>query len=196
MRLLSCLFAALAFNLPAEEPAAFIAASRSGTSFFKMVPGVAQRPASGAAYTVLGDGSFKEIWQVSGWYAREVFISDDGRTLVRVMPLHPGRTPTKSDLALAFYRDGELVREYHTAELVKDAQQTKFGREGYNWLAPAWVTVTDSRRPDGTSRVEHDTEAEPQLDAAGIFRVKTIDRIVYHFEAATGKLVKRKMPGK
>lgn len=195
MRLLPCLFAALVSTLSAaEEPAAFVVASRSGAHFFKMVPGAAESPASGAAYAVQGDGSFKEIWRTGGWYARQVYLSDDGRTLVRLSPQHPGRAPTKTDLALAFYHDGELVREYHTGDLVKDPKQTKFGREGYDWLAPVWVTVTDSRRPDGTARVERDAEAEPQLDAAGIFRVKTIDRIVYHFEAATGKLVKRKLP--
>ena len=174
-----------------DSPAAFITASRSGRCFFKMVPG---SPAHGEAFEVLADGGLKELWKVTGWYARQLYLADGGRTLVRVEPEPPGRGVSKEDLAIAFYQDGELVREYHTADLVKQPDAVRHGRTSYAWLAPAWVTVTDSKQANGTVRVERDPEAEPMLDAAGIFKLKTIDRMVYHFEASTGKLVKRTAP--
>ena len=189
--LLSCIRAQAQAQAETGKPdAAFITATRSGRFFFKMVP-TAGQPAHGAAFEVLADGSLKELWQVSGWYARELFLSEDGRSLVRLEPRNPGRSVSKTDLALAFYNEGALVREYHTAELVKDGKKVLPGKHTYDWLAPVWVTLTDSRKPDGTSRVERDREAEPVLDAAGIFKLKTCDRIVYQFEASTGRLVKR-----
>ncbi len=174
-------------------PVAFVTVSYSGRFFFKMVPETAGA-AHGAAFEVLADGSLKELWKVEGWYARQLFLSDDGRTLVRLQPSHPGRTVSKTDIAIGFYKDGALVREYHTADLVKQTDKVRHGQDSYAWLAPAWVTVTDSRKPDGTFRVERDPEAELLLDGAGIFRLKTIDRILYQFEAGTGRLVKRTVP--
>ncbi len=191
--LASCLLLPAFVTVHADEPppAAFITAARSGRCFFKMVPG---SPAHGEAFEVQADGSLKELWKVTGWYARQLYLAEGGRTLVRVEPEPPGRGVSKDDLAIAFYQDGELVREYHTADLVKKPEAVRHGKTSYAWLAPAWVTVTDSRKTNGTVRVERDLEAEPVLDTAGIFRLKTIDRMVYHFEASTGKLVKRTVP--
>lgn len=170
---------------------AFITASRSGRYFFKMVPG---SPAHGEAFEVQADGVLQELWKVTGWYARQLYLAEDGRTLVRVQPSVPGSAVAKTDLAIAFYKDGELVREYHTADLVKKPGAVRRGNGSYLWLAPAWVTATDSRQANGTSRVERDPDAEPMLDTAGIFKLKTIDQIVYQFEASTGKLIKRTLP--
>ncbi|MDB6073949.1 MAG: hypothetical protein JWO89_1589 [Verrucomicrobiaceae bacterium] len=178
----------------AEEPAplAFVTASPSGRFFFKMVPETNGK-GHGSAFEVLSDGSLKELWKAEGWYARQLFLSDDGRVLVRLDPSHRGRTVSKTDLAVAFHKDGVLIREYHTADLVKQPDKVRHGKDSYLWLAPLWVPASDSRKPDGTVRVDRDLEAEPLLDAAGIFRLKTIDRIVYQFEADTGRLVKRTM---
>ena len=104
LALLSCVRAqAQAESGPPD--AAFITATRSGRFFFKMVP----QPAHGAAYEVLADGSLKELWQVSGWYARELFLSEDGHALVRLEPRHPGRTVSKTDLALAYGVSRETI---------------------------------------------------------------------------------------
>ena len=194
LRFTACFLLTVSTTL-ADDPAptAFITASHSGRFFFKMVPD-AGAAGHGVAFEVLANGDLKELWRVEGWYSRELFFSDDGRTLVRLQPSHPGRSVSKTDLAIAFYKDGTLVREYHTADLVKQTDQVRRGRDSYLWLAPAWVTTTDSRKADGTSRVERDPEAEPLLDSAGIFSLKTIDRIVYQFEAGTGRLVKRTVP--
>ncbi|MDB6139234.1 MAG: hypothetical protein JWO94_2306 [Verrucomicrobiaceae bacterium] len=200
--LLACLLfqAPLAWAGPDTVPAAFITASYSGRFFFKMVGGLPNGHASpqpdggsghGESFEVLEDGALKQLWAVTGWYARELFLSDDGRTLVRLESLHPGRTVSKSDLAVVFYRDGVMVREYHTADLVRQPDRVRYHASGYVWLAPLWVPVADSTKADGISKVARDPEATPVLDSAGMFRIKTIDRIVYQFEASTGKLVKR-----
>jgi muconolactone delta-isomerase len=185
--------------------AGFFTVSKSGAYLFKMVQGktheadgktVVDQSAKGTAYALQADGTMTELWSVNGWLLRPIFLADDGETLVRLVPSHTGRKASKTDLAIAFYKHGELVREYFTGDLVKQSDAVKASRAGYSWLAPVWVTATDSRKADGTSRITYDREAEPLLDGAGIFRVKTIDGITYQFEASTGKLLKRTVPGK
>src|SRR2546423_15301375 len=110
-------------------PRAYVTASRLGRYFFKMIPEkwhregdkyFVDRAAFGVAYEVDPEGEFKEIWRTSGWYCFEAFLSEDGKYLVRMGPWNGGREPAKGDLAVAFYENGKLLKEYSTADLVDD----------------------------------------------------------------------------
>jgi hypothetical protein len=78
------------------------------------------------------------------WYAREIYMGGAGdATLVRFGPWHRGHEPKDTDLAIGFYRDGKMVREYTTPELVKlgsgisqsvSHYQVFHRRLGFRWL--------------------------------------------------------------
>ncbi len=53
-----------------------------------------------------------------GWYAGEIYMGGEGgNTLVRFGPWSRGRQPQKDHLAIGFYRDGKVLREYSTLEM-------------------------------------------------------------------------------
>ncbi len=52
------------------------------------------------------------------WYAAEMYLGGSGDgTLVRFGPWARGREPSEDHLAIGFYRDGKVVREYSTLEI-------------------------------------------------------------------------------
>lgn len=52
------------------------------------------------------------------WYAAEMYMGGSGDgTLVRFGPWARGREPHEDHLAIGFYRDGRVIREYSTLEL-------------------------------------------------------------------------------
>ena len=74
-----------------------------------------------APYPVSGlyrnDGSLEPLWSVP-WYSFSVAVADDGEHLVRYGPW-PSST---AELAVAFYRRGELIRAYRIDELVRSPE--------------------------------------------------------------------------
>ncbi|MHC4757450.1 MAG: hypothetical protein ACYTE8_02225 [Planctomycetota bacterium] len=157
-------------------PIPYVRASQQGRFFFKMVPAKSTRTgyrqgvegeAFGVAYSVEKNGSFKERWKTSGWYSRTVFLSNDGKYLVRIERFGLGQEPTKDCLAIAFYNKGKLLKEYTTSDLVKDKSKVIKTVSHYMWLA----------RENGILR----------LDSQNVFHLKTIDGIIYQFDVTTGE---------
>jgi hypothetical protein len=168
------------------SPYSLAVASRSGRCFFKMVPYkgelqekkyVITREAFGVAYTFDMDGNFKELWKTSGWYSFEAFLSDDGQYLVRMGPWNGGHEPKKGDLAVAFYKNGKLLKEYSVVDLVKDKSKIQATVSHYFWL--------DRAMGPG---------AGPGLEWDNVFHLKTIDGIMYQFDATTGEIKKTEKP--
>ena len=58
------------------------------------------------------------------WFAQNLFIdcSNDVASVVRLGPWHRGHKPVKGDLALAFYRDGKLLKSYSTLDVMGNEQ--------------------------------------------------------------------------
>lgn len=53
------------------------------------------------------------------WYAPKIYLTPyDGGSIVRMGPWPRGREPSQEDLALAFYKDGVLLKRYSTLDLV------------------------------------------------------------------------------
>lgn len=130
--------------------------------------------AHGIAYEITASGKLKELWRTSGWYSFQVFLSHDGRHLVRMGPWSVGSEPAHDDLAVAFYQDGKLLKSYSTAELVKDHSKVQRSVSHYTWLADS-----DSRAADATLH-------ELKLGWDNVFTLSTIDGINYRFNATTG----------
>jgi hypothetical protein len=68
------------------------------------------------------------LWTVE-WFAHEVYISSDGRHLIRMGPW-----PSSSDeLAVAFYEDGRLLCEYRIYQLVSDPLSLPHSVSHFEW---------------------------------------------------------------
>ena len=80
-----------------------------------------QRKGKGAGYTASGlylsGDSTTPLWTVQ-WCAQAVHLSRDGRYLARMGPW----ASSASDLAIAFYDRGRLLKEYAVKDLVADTE--------------------------------------------------------------------------
>lgn len=140
LTLLACLLAVTVDPLWADSPAMpfpYVAAGMGGTTYFKMIPRTDGKwgEGIGIAYRLRRDGSDEELWRTDGWYSFEVFLSYDGEYLVAMGPWNMGSEPSKEDLAVAFYHKGKLLRQYSTADLVKDKSKVPASVSHYMWLA-------------------------------------------------------------
>jgi hypothetical protein len=172
-----------------EPPLAF--ASDFGSSIFTMVPrqfGEASKvkKALGVAYLVQWDGSLKELYRTEGWYSFEVFISSDGKYLVRMGDTGSGNTPRKEDLAVAFYQNGKLNKEYSTADLVTDNSKIVPSDDGgYVWR------YQGPRQDNGEISDLGLLRFRLHLDRDNKFKIYTIDGWTYTFDATTGEIASR-----
>jgi len=178
----------LVVRVPADMPApprAYVTAGPWGEIYFKMLPSAKdrwnQRDGQGIAYRVRADGPDEELWRTEGWYSFEIFLSHDGRHLVAMGPWNSGNEPSKEDLAVAFYRDGKLLKQYSTAELVKDRSKVSRSISHYRWLA----------RDSEYLSAKKDPEAQLRLSWENTFRLKTCDGIVYEFDVTNGEIKKK-----
>ncbi|MCB1275268.1 hypothetical protein [Prosthecobacter sp.] len=188
---LSCwiTFASAFADSPAPPvPRVFTSESGSGV-FFTMVPArhgkdfKVEREAFGVAYKMDDEGKFKELYRTEGWYSFSVFISRDGQYLVRMGPWSVGREPAQDDLAVAFYKDGKLLKEYSTAELVRDKSKVVATVSHYFWQAPSPLddSVTAAERLRLRLHLGYDNE----------FQIHTIDGWTYTFDVTSGKIISR-----
>jgi hypothetical protein len=187
LAILSFALAVTASSLWADSPAPpvpYVAVAQRGTAYFKMIPREGKwGDGSGIAYRLRRDGSDEELWRTEGWYSFEVFLSYDGDYLVAMGPWSIGHEPSKEDLAVAFYRKGKLLRQYSTADLVKDKSKVSASVSHYMWLARDVERFPDSKE---------DPEAELRVSWDNTFRLKTCDGIVYEFDMTTGEIKKKK----
>ena len=111
-----------------------------------------------------------------------MFLSNDGDYLAVMGPWNVGSEPKKEDLAVAFYREGKLIRKYSTADLVKDRSKAGRSLTHYTWLA------RDTELMKLYS--ERDPEAELRVFPNNTFRLKTRDGLLYLFDMTTGAINK------
>ena len=181
--LLITILGVAASNVDADSPRTpypYIVTSAHGGVYFRMVP----RPGRssdgfGIAYRIRDDGSDEELWRTQGWYSTEVFLSNDGEFLVAMGPWNGGTEPRKEDLAVAFYREGKVIKHYSTADLIKDKSKVMKSLSHYTWLARDAEMISGSKR---------DPEAELRVFSNNTFRLKTCDGLVYLFDMTTGEI--------
>ena len=138
------------------------------------------RESYGIAYRLTPEGEMKEIYRTEGWYSFEVFISIDGKFLVQMGPWNSGYDVNSTDLAIAFHKDGKLVKSYSTADLIKDPEKVERSISHYRWRAPSMgdSTLTDEQKEALRPRMSYENE----------FTLNTIDGWTYVFDATTGKI--------
>lgn len=169
--------------LSADQPAdprPWVVTSEYGDFFFKMVPSkwkeegdkfVVDRESCGVAYEISEDGDFKEVWRAEGWYTFEGYLSYDGRYFVRLGPW--ARDQEKhTDLAIAFYDRGKLIKEYQVKDLIRESDALEYSVSHYMW------------RPA--------IQSKPNGFYGGTFHLVMIDKTAYSFDYESGEIITQK----
>lgn len=156
-------------------PYAYVKTDYWGKYYFKMLPGEKRfdydNYGSGALYEVSADGSNKLLWTTRGWYAFQVYISPDGMYLVRLGNWPRAYKPSKDHLAIAFYKNGKLIKSYSTLDLIKDLSAVRPSVSHYSYYKKIIGFIGDiSYR----------------------FSLITIDNIEYIFDISNGGIVSQK----
>lgn len=171
-------------------PISWIATSEWGNAMFKMVAPkwgkkgddhVVVREPFGVAYEIDEEGELKELWRTQGWHSPELFLSDEGRYLVRMGPWARDQE-NHTDLAVAFYDRGVLLKEYRVCDLLKDADKAEDSVSHYMWRPEEQSEATGFKREGGALLP---TDKEPPLT----FHLVMIDKTAYRFDVATGKVL-------
>ncbi len=156
-------------------PTPYVSVAAGGHFYFKMVPDK-ERGGIGTAFKVTPGARDEKLWSVSGWYAFNTFLSEDGRYLVRMGEWPPGREPSDEHLAVAFYDHGTLLAQYSTKALIKNPAAVPRSVEHYQY----WNFAL----PHGFIRTSTDRVGHPHW-----FQFVTSDGIHYIFDRRTGEIV-------
>lgn len=127
-------------------------------------------PAFGKAFRLNDDGSSTLMWEVSGWYSFENYLSWDGRYLVRMGDWPQGKSVSKDHMAVTFYDKGKELKQYSTADLVRNPQKIQRTISHYFWQSGG--------------------PTYPRIEYKNNFLLKTIDGYVHEFDMETGELIK------
>lgn len=191
--LAACICTVARADSPSESVPLIFTSARASDIVFTMTPPLygpddkITREAFGVAYRLGKDGKLTEMYRTDGWYSSQVFVSRDGHYLVQMGPWPMGDHPDKTDLAIAFHKDGKLLRSYSTADLIKGTSKVEATISHYQWLAPA------RRR---ASLIGADwRDFVPVLNYDNIFTIHTIDDLTYEFDATTGNIKSTKTTG-
>lgn len=129
-------FAPVCFADLVGPPVPYVVSSADGSHYFKMVPyekDVWNKAKSKGTLYKVRSGKDKIIYTVSGWYSYRVFISNDGKYLIR-MGDWPSGIPKADDLAVAFYVDGQQKKSWSTLDLLKEPSKVPKSISHYTWL--------------------------------------------------------------
>lgn len=150
-------------------PYSYVATTLTGRYYFKMIPenGYDREKGKGICYEVKSDGTDKKIWKTKGWYSFKVYLSNDGKYLIRMGNWSRGQELSDKDLAVAFYKEGKLLKEYSTKDLVKDPSAIVRTVSHYAWKGDLPVF-------------------NPYKN---IFQLTTIDNIKYIFNVLDGEII-------
>lgn len=133
---------------------------------------IVDRPAFGIASEITLDGDLKELWRTDGWYAFQGFLSNDGRYFVRMGPWASDQE-NHTDLAVAFYDRGKLLKQYQVKDLIRRESMLEYSVSHYRW------------RPSQQSKPTGFT----QVSGEEAFHLVMIDKTIYVFELSTGKII-------
>ncbi len=174
---------------PTEPTPLLFTPEYSGEVCFCMVPRQYSEPDRkvirepyGILYRLTRAGKMEEVYRTEGWYSFKVYVSADGRYLVEMGPWNSGSEVSEKHLAVAFHKDGKLLKSYSTAKLIKDQEQLEYSTSHYRWLAPGFY------QSKGLTKIQ-EAALEPQLDYHNKFTLHTLDGWTYVFDATTGEII-------
>ncbi len=146
MALLLLAGAALADQEASNRPV--VRSSEYGAYYAKSIP-LADYGAEGVTRVYHVEAEEDTFLYEYPWYAAEIYLGGSGDgTLVRFGPWARGRVPSEDHLAIGFYRDGKIVREYSTLEMANLGSGVSesvshyqvFGeRRGFGWSGEAFI---------------------------------------------------------
>jgi hypothetical protein len=110
------------------------------------------------------------LWTVP-WFAQEVMLSNTGDELVRFGPW-ASDMDKHTDLAVAFYFKGKLLKQYQVRDLIKDPERLVCSVSHYTWSA------SKSTQPTGFSQ------------DGRVFHLVLCDRTAYDFDTRSGVITK------
>ncbi len=152
-----------AYNVPYEVK------SGNGQFAVQFVPASEYGEMGSGQIQAIKEKDVKDLYRVD-WYATHVQLSNDGHYLVRFGPW-ASDAQGLTDRAIAFYKDGTLLKSYQVKDLVHDSSSVDETISHYFWEA------SESGAPSGFSA--NDTR----------FTVTTTDKKAYIFDLATGKII-------
>ena len=129
---------------------------------------LAKYPSSGL---YMNDGSNIPLWLMPyvSWRT-SVLVSSDGHHVV-VWGEWPADTATYSDVALTFYKDGNLLTRYAVSDLVMAPEELPHSVSHYQWV------------------LKHTLD-----EARGLLTVETHNHEEYIFDVSTGKVISAVVP--
>ncbi len=181
--IIAVMVAVLPFRMAiADSPASpfpWVILSERGDYLFKMVPAkwrqngdefVIDRKAFGVAYKITDAGEFAEMWRTEDWYTFNAKLSEDGQYLVRFGPWASDQEK-HTDLAIAFYHQGKLIKQYQVRELIAKPELLEESVSHYRWVP------TIQTKPNGFY--------------GGTFHLVMVDKTSYSFDYETGEILIR-----
>jgi hypothetical protein len=153
-----------------RPPSIYVTTSESKAYYFKMIPGIYYKGKTGICYEATANDADRILWKTNGWYSYKVYLSNDSRYLVRAGNWPSGEKLSDQHLAIAFYKEGKLLKKYSTKDLVKDPSAIELTVSHYFWKAGA--SVFDSSKQ--------------------IFQLTTRDKIEYTFDITNGEIISQK----
>lgn len=152
-------------------PSPWVTTSADRRHLFKMTPIEPEnRIYQGICYTIDRQGEFNEIWKTSPWYCDAGHLGPSGRYFVRWGPWARD-SKELSDLAIAFYDKGELLKEYKVADLLQHPEAIHRTVSHYSWRA--FEMTTPNEIIDST------------------FHLTMIDGTTYLFDLKTAEILKK-----
>lgn len=163
--LITCFFSGITFADTPAKLQPYIISQDYSPNFVKMIPSKSGEGYA-AAFRLLNDGTSRKLWSIDG-YSFEAYLSKDGQYFIRLGPWASGRKPSHKDVAVEFFKNGQLLRSYSTKDLVKDVSKVVPTAGHYFWRKK------DKNYP---------------LDSALHFYIKTVDDLSYVFDITTGEI--------
>jgi hypothetical protein len=91
----------------------------SSSRFFVVMDG---KESVATCYRAEKPGIVKQVWETRGWYSyhRDLFLSRNGRSLVRVLEIFAEKDPIEyaNQIAIEIYVDGNISNRYRVKDLV------------------------------------------------------------------------------
>jgi hypothetical protein len=190
-------------SLRADSPGLiepFVKTSEGGSCFVSVIPsGESEESDETATYTIYRlqeNGSFDKLFSLTRNYAwpGELFLSNDGLTIIFVNTLPWGEKPERDHWAVEFYREGKKIKSYSVTDLVKNANSVTRTASHYFWLKQdtiIWESdskkLTQSEYLSSTLRIEDHGSTDDH--SKQLFIVPTVDNQTHRFQLTDGEIV-------
>ena len=123
------------------------------------------------------------------WFSQRLFVKcgpADGIVVVRLGPLHRGHEPRADHLAIAFYKEGKLLKRFSTLDIVSGEKTQNSSPAIYENVS---ASVSHYTVFDGVPEMVKITTARGSVfEDNWVIRAKTVDGRELTFDMATGNL--------